>query len=540
MIRAFGALCLLLPSALAAQAVELRLLEEGNRAPIAGAIVRLLGDKGAVAQGLSNAVGRIVLRAPAAGSYRLKVDRIGWSGTITAPFELAEGETVRRELEMAAQRTELPELVVRGKSECDSEIQGGTLAAVLWEEIRKALTANVITQRSKAVPLHLREFVRELDGKERPQREWVVTSTLMRGQPFGTLPPAALAEYGFVQLEPNAATYAAPDAVLLLSDEFVATHCFRAVPGPGALVGLAFEPVQGRKVVEVKGTLWVDRTNSELKFLEYNYVGGFEGDLRRANLGGRVELQRLPTGPWIISYWHIRMPRLDSAEVRGTGNTHQTIIRLTGYQDHGGRAEVAVDSLGIVDRALVTGQVYDSSTGRGLEGAVLSVRGYRDSVLSDSAGRFVLAVRASGDQTVTATHAKLGLLGEATSHAVLLSLGDSTAVQFAVPPLAAFVKKLCGSTPSGQSGLVGIKWGANGQPAEGLGVRLKWRTASGGTKEERSRDGPRGLYAVCDLPADRPLPAQLLEGIQPVMEQSVRLEYGKFSWVDLRAPGAPQ
>ena len=79
------ALVLLSAASAGAQTVELRLKEETTGAPIAGAIVRLLGEKGPVAQGLSNETGRLVLRAPAPGSYRLKVDRIGWSGLVTAP-----------------------------------------------------------------------------------------------------------------------------------------------------------------------------------------------------------------------------------------------------------------------------------------------------------------------------------------------------------------------------------------------------------------------------------------------------------------------
>jgi hypothetical protein len=521
---------------LAAQTVELRLREEGSGTPIAGAIVRLLREQAAVAQALSSEVGRVVLRAPGPGTYRLKVDRIGWSGTLTAPFELGADETLRREIAIVPKRTELPELTVRGRSECTTEAQGGSLATALWEEIRKALTANLITQRGKAVPLHVREFVREVDRAGRIRREWVVASTLMRGQPFRTYPPADLRQQGFVRAEKDGTLYAAPDAVLLLSDEFVATHCFRVVPGSGGLIGLAFEPASRRSVTEVRGTLWVDRPSSELKFLEYTYVGDFQGELEQAKLGGRIELRRLPTGPWIISYWHIRMPRLEVSEIRGVGNIPQSVVRLIGYEDRGGRADVAVDSLGIVNRALVMGRIYDSVAGRGLEGVVVKLRGSWDSVLSDSAGRFVLAAHGSGDQVITARHPKLGLLGEPVKREMLLSLGDSVTVQFAIPPLDAFVKRLCGPTPRGRSGLIGIKWGSDGLPAEELQVRVVFNTSTRGIREERSRDSPLGLYALCDLPADRALPAGLFDGPRPLAQQTIRLEYGKFSWVDFRAP----
>ena len=67
--------------------------------------------------------------------------------------------------------------------------------------------------------------------------------------------------------------------------------------------------------------------------------------------------------------------------------------------------------------------------------AVVRVAGRPDSVLTDGTGHFVLAVEASGDHTVSVNHWKLGLLREATSRPVLLSLGDSTRVVFAVAAL---------------------------------------------------------------------------------------------------------
>ncbi|MCL4865556.1 MAG: hypothetical protein KJZ47_06655, partial [Gemmatimonadales bacterium] len=66
-----GALLTLLVIApsLSAQQVQVRLREEGSLAPINGAIVRLLSDSGTVAQGLTDAAGRIALSAPVNGSY---------------------------------------------------------------------------------------------------------------------------------------------------------------------------------------------------------------------------------------------------------------------------------------------------------------------------------------------------------------------------------------------------------------------------------------------------------------------------------------
>jgi hypothetical protein len=533
------ALAPLLASSLSAQQVDLQIREEGSRAPVAGAIVRLLGDRGVAAQGLTNEQGRIVLRAAAPGSYRIKVDRIGWSGFITPPVALAAGAVYQRELLMEARRVELPALEVRGRSRCDREGQGGPLAAALWDEIGKALTANVVTQRQGAVQLHVRGFIREADLRSRPLREWVVASTLMRGQPFASLPPGALAQIGFVQQESHdSVTYAAPDAALLLSDEFVGTHCFRAVQGQEGLLGLAFEPTAGRKVADVKGTLWVDRATSELRYLEYAYTG-LPGILARADLGGRVEFRRLPAGTWIVSYWHIRTPTLTESQTAQRRNVGRAFARLIGYTDLGGRAEIASDALGQVDRALLVGLVYDSVNAQGLAGAVVKVQGYQDSVLTDGEGRFRLAVPASGDQMVTVAHPRSRLLQQGTTRPALLSLGDTTRVDFTVSSLQSFVRALCGTPGKGRAGVVGMAWGSDGKPAAGYGVRVRWNTSGGGLKEERREVREDGLYAICELPPDRSLPVRLYDRVRPVDERVIQLEWGAFNWVELRAGGTP-
>jgi hypothetical protein len=97
---------------------------------------------------------------------------------------------------------------------------------------------------------------------------------------------------------------------VLLSDDFLDTHCFRMVRAekdrPGA-VGLGFEPVKGRRVPEIKGTLWVDRGSAELRMLDYEYVN-VPSAVRTPGLGGRSEFARLATGDWIIKDWYIRLP----------------------------------------------------------------------------------------------------------------------------------------------------------------------------------------------------------------------------------------
>lgn len=523
-----------------AQTVGLRLRHDSTAAPIAGAIVRLIGERGPVAQGLTNELGLLELRAPAPGTYRLRIDRIGWTGLLTDPVTLAAGPALQLTVPMRSARVELPAIEVRGRSRCESRAEQGALAAALWGEVQKALTANLITTRQR-LPLHLREFVREVNRDHQPLREWVVVSRLTRGRPFGSLPAAELARSGFVgQAEGDSLTFAAPDADLLLSDEFVATHCFRAVPGEAGLVGLGFEPIPGRRVPEINGTLWADRASSELRFLDYSYTR-LPGLLRRAELGGRVEFRRLPTGAWLVSYWHIRMPRLVSQTVYVRGDS-QVVAMLTGYLDHGGRADIALDSRGRVDRAILQGRVYDSIAGTGLARALVWVEGAADSLPTDSEGRFALAVQASGDQVVSVRHPRLGLLGEPTSRQVLLSLGDTTMVEFAVPSLAAFARTLCRNrTRSGRVSVMGIAWRVDGTPAVDQEIRVMKRTRRGNVPVNEARPARstrRGLYGLCNLPSQDTVQVIMSETGITLLELPVALDTGS-RWVELREWGSP-
>lgn len=241
-------------SSLPGQTVELRLREDSLGVPIVGAIVRLFHDKSVVSQGLTDESGRVVLRGRSAGTYRLSIARIGWTGLEPAPFALDSGQVLRLSLGMSSKRVLLPSIEVRSTSNCSAKGREGEVAAALWQEINKALTANLITERQGLVPLHLREFLRDVDLSGKPLREWITTSRIIRGPPFASLAAASLVSTGFVFEQGDTAVFAAPDASLLLSDQFIETHCFGSRESKSGLAALAFRPTSGRRVPDVSGT----------------------------------------------------------------------------------------------------------------------------------------------------------------------------------------------------------------------------------------------------------------------------------------------
>ncbi len=283
----------------------------------------------------------------------------------------------------------------------------------------------------------------------------------------------------------------------------------------------------------MKGTLWIDRASSELRSLAYTYTG-LPGVLGRADLGGRLEFQRLRTGAWIVKYWYIRMPKVETPEMgfgaRVVAAAANKLPQVVGYIEQGGRV-APVEGSSAAARAIVRGRVFDSTTAVGLPGAVIRIRGEADSVVSDSEGEFEMAAP-PGEQVITVTHAKFGLVPDSSTRMMTLKAAGNPFVDFAVPPASTFAREFCGATEN-RSGLIGFAFDKGGNAIEGLDVRVRWN-AIGGWHEERTRSGPLGLYVLCTLPSGEALPIRVMRGAVVQHEHPVMLKANEFTWMDLK------
>lgn len=330
-----------------AQSVAITVREASRGAPAAGAIVKLIRNGVPQYVGLADEFGRVTFSRVVPGTYRVRADRIGFSGLSTEPFEVPPdgGWTGRQVVTMPATPVELPALEVAAESGCVNDRADARRAAALWEEVGKALTANVLTEQERRTSVEFSTFERLVTLGGAPIREWVVRSGVTRGPPFGSLPPAELQRSGFVAQEGDSTRYAALDAHLLLSDEFVAAHCFRMAVGLTGMLGLQFAPVPTATLPDVSGTLWVDRATRELRYLEFRYVMTnlqVEPVHPPIDIGGRVEFRRLRSGRWIVADWVLRMPRLASRIVNVAGFA-QKETRIIGYVERGGHAAEILD-----------------------------------------------------------------------------------------------------------------------------------------------------------------------------------------------------
>ncbi len=306
----------------ASQTVRGVLVDGESQEPIGGVLVVLHDAKGARRRAaLTDDAGRFVLRAPVAGSYTVRTERIGYQPTVSQPLALRPGETRDIRLVGAAEAVALEGITVEGsRRRCRIRPQSGAETALLWEEARKALEVASWTRERRLFRYTVVQRERDVDLRTgQTSNEASRDSSAVAAVPFASLPAAELAENGYVQQRQDGTWYYAPDADVLLSDDFLDQHCFWVRIGRGGergLVGLAFEPVGGRTLPDVAGVLWVDRAAAELRRLEFDYVN-LPQRVPPGAVGGRVEFARLPNGAWMVPRWWIRMPAAIESADRG-------------------------------------------------------------------------------------------------------------------------------------------------------------------------------------------------------------------------------
>jgi hypothetical protein len=329
---------------LAAQTVRgIVTLPDSARA--AGVIVIASDTAGATAaRALTGEAGTYELRLPAAGRYEVRVVRIGFRPTVVPAFSIAAGEVKTLPITLRGDPVVLAAVKVQGKSVCGVKQGAGDDVAHLWEEARKAITATQLSPVGARQTVNWMQYDRNTDlTGTQVQSELVNRSSASAMAAFVSLPPDSLAKVGYMSDDESGTTYRAPDAAALLSESFATLHCFRAEPPPKDnpdWVGIGFRPTKDRSgIVDIEGTLWLDRTSSELRQLDFRYTNLPE-DFAHTRAGGTVQFLRLSTGSWLVGSWQLRMPRGTrqlvadySGSIRGR-EEYRTVV--TGLQFTGG------------------------------------------------------------------------------------------------------------------------------------------------------------------------------------------------------------
>lgn len=320
-----------------AQTIRGTLVQRGSDIPIPGAFVILEDSAGvSISTTLTSSAGTWLLNVPGAGTYRLRADRIGYTSTLSEMLLLAEGESASYRLEADVQPVELAGLDVVGVGgPCETMREESLAIHQVWEEARKALAAIVWTGQQLYFRFDGVHFVRTLDPDGVPTSAMDYEEVRYFGRhPFRSVPARDLVLGGFVQLISGSLQYYAPDADVILSEEFLRRHCFRLSRDDG-LIGLAFEPVRDARMADISGTMWLDERTAELRWLDFRYENL---DVDSQRLGGRVDFTRLPSGAWIVRSWAIRAPIMGLTPPRTSGGRIlPRYLELQGIDEGGGQ-----------------------------------------------------------------------------------------------------------------------------------------------------------------------------------------------------------
>ena len=327
---------------LAAQSVLGTAVDARDGRPIGGAFVLLVDEEGVERdRGLTTARGTFRLSSGREGTYRLRLERIGFEDLETELFRLPADEVVSRRLDVAPRPVRLSEIEVSGvEPRCGTPAGEAMELSRVWDEARKALEATAWTDRQSYYRFDVLLVRQALDEDANPVAAAEYEPIRIYGRhPFRTIQPDDLAYGGWVQRQgARGLKFFAPDADVLLSESFLSRHCFRLVRSDSAgrhLVGIGFEPTPNRGVPDIAGVLWIDRASAELRSLRFSYEN-LRLPVDTDRLGGSVEFDHLPDGGWIVRQWEILTPQAELVR-QSRGSRRRERVRLSGLQREGQR-----------------------------------------------------------------------------------------------------------------------------------------------------------------------------------------------------------
>jgi hypothetical protein len=229
-----------------------------------------------------------------------------------------------------------------------------------------------------------------------------------------------------------------------------------------------------------------------------------------------------------VKRWAIRMPQLVGPAPRNRSQnpmvTHDPPRnRLVGVLEQGGEALIGFRQTSSATY-VVEGTVFDSSAGRPLGSAAVSLRGTPFSATADALGRFRIQLADTGRYMLTFEHPRLDSLGfDVPSHPVHVA-GAVTTADIAIPPLVVVRSALCPAQRGGErTGIVhGIVRSSSGAPLSWATIKYRWAqfvaappsgepALSGASRVPVTTSAPgatfvadsRGRYLICDVPPGR-------------------------------------
>ncbi len=291
--------------------------------------------------------------------------------------------------------------------------------------------------------------------------------------------------------------------------------------------------MEGHSAVDVEGTLWLDESAAELRTIQHRHTRLLP-DIRDQRIGGQLEFMPVPSGAWIVRQWVIRMPAVGLR--LGLGPVPDSVV--TGFRETGGEVTrlAAPDGseMYAAEFATLIGSVFDSTNGRPLAGALVTMLGTDRSTETRWDRTFHITGPAHGEYAIRLSHPSLDSIGVTTPGIALkFNRGEITRVDLAVPP----VSRIRAALRPGQSwdqavrAIVGfVRDGQTGAPVPAAQVVVSWQSLEGtqtliqatDLEAVAATDGS-GSFTLCSLPADKDLAVRVIHGEQ--LSASVGLRF---------------
>ena len=518
-------LAALLARTAAAQQLRGTVLFADSTTPARATLVHALDSTGAVvARTLTTALGAFSFSLPSDGRYSVRVLRIGFRPLDVPAVRVALAGTPPLTIILRSAPITLPAIAVRGERTCRSRTDSSLAVYGVWEEARKALQSAEAASALGNLTTEWFTYRRQVLADSGSIYQEIVDEGRGRTpQPFVSVAPESLAISGYRRMRGGLAHYFGPDAAVLLSDVFLAGHCFALRPPvaehPG-WVGVEFEPAQRRNnIIEIIGTAWLDRATAELRLVEFRYTN-LPSDVQRAGAHGRIELVRLPSGEFVINRWFITIAGVQETrfETREFGLLHSDARRVVTHANVSGGELRAARVAGLEQYALPNAQVTltlaADSDAVSTAFASLTIAGDANlSALTDSAGVARLVGLEEGEHLVRiVTPAMRDLVARPIERRIRVGAsgpGRSASITISERDLVAAV---CGAEVArrGNTLLAGVLRDADGELAISDTLELRWtRAPKQGEQlltEPSEWNGKRvgtdefGRWAACDVP----------------------------------------
>ncbi len=473
-------------------------------------LVVLLGDDDQVmTRGVTDNRGVFQMPAPGAGRYRVRVDRVGFESTWSEAFMASPGGRITLSVDMPAVGRDLMSLPSPPVGVCRNPGSAPDRLAAAWAEAEKALRLLQWTEDGAEVVFDALVYQRELegDGETVSRAEAAVVREGVRRvtQPTN---PADLLDRGFIrEAEDGGYQYFGVTPEVLLASGFLETHCFRLQEGGGALLGLAFEPLNRRPESrpDVAGVLWLQAQSGRPVLMEFGYRN-VDPTLVPAGASGQTTFAELPDGSWVIPETWLRMPLVQLFENTQTGEERWQLQGLLENRVRLLRVREGAEVWSITpETGAIEGMVM-TVTGGAVAGADVSLVGAPMRTASDAGGRYRFDGLLEGTYRVAVEHPSfnnLPLGPPVTS--VSVAAGETGSALLAPPSPEEAAGQLCtGSGLQANAIITGqLTDLISGEPLVGIPIAIRFpdpRRDGTPYHEARTTTGAGGYYLYCDAP----------------------------------------